>query len=114
MEPNISDYLYHNLGLDLVRATERAALAAGRWMGKGQPEQSDRDATSAMEQALNEININGRIVFSEQDKLRETDRLHPGQAIGTGTGLEMDLVVDDNKVTAYRTKLMVSFKIHQH
>jgi fructose-1,6-bisphosphatase II len=90
----ISEYPYHNLGLDLVRATESAALAAGRWMGKGQPEPADRAATHAMEQALNEINITGRIVFSEQDKLRETDRLHPGQSAGTGMGPEMDLVVD--------------------
>jgi fructose-1,6-bisphosphatase II len=88
------DYPYHNLGLDLARATEAAALAAGRWMGKGQPESADHAATHAMEIALNEINIKGRIVFSEQDKLRETDRLHPGQATGSGYGPEMDLVVD--------------------
>lgn len=90
----MSEYPYHNLGLDLVRATEAAALSAGRWMGRGEPEEADRDATQAMEKALNSININGRIVFSEQDKLRETDRLHPGQPTGTGVGPETDLVVD--------------------
>ncbi len=90
----MSEYPYHNLGLDLVRATETAALSAGRWMGKGQPEEADRAATKAMEQALNKININGRIVFSERDKLHETDRLHPGQSAGTGNGPDMDLVVD--------------------
>ena len=90
----MSELPYNNLGLDLVRATESAALSAGRWMGKGQPEEADRIATQAMEDALNDININGRIVFSEQDKLRESDRLHPGQLTGTGLGPEMDLVVD--------------------
>jgi fructose-1,6-bisphosphatase II len=90
----MTEYPYHNLGLDLVRSTEAAALSAGRWMGKGQSEQADNAATHAMENALNEINIKGRIVFSEQDKLRDTDRLHPGQPAGTGYGPEMDLVVD--------------------
>lgn len=90
----MSEFPYHNLGLDLVRATESAALSAGRWMGKGQPEEADRIATLAMEDTLNHINFNGRIVFSEQDKLRETDHLHPGQLTGTGIGPDMDLVVD--------------------
>lgn len=90
----MSEFPYHNLGLDLVRATEAAALAAGRWMGRGQGNQSDHAATLAMQQALNNINIRGCIVLSEKDKLREQDPLHPGEAVGTGYGPKMDLVVD--------------------
>jgi fructose-1,6-bisphosphatase II len=85
---------HHNLGLDLVRATEAAALAAGRWMGMGQTNKSDHAAARAMERTLNHININGRIVFSEQDKLHQEDPLHPGEAVGTGIGPQMDVVVD--------------------
>ena len=83
-----------NLGLDLVRATEAAALAAGRWMGMGQTRASDQAATLAMEAALNRIAFDGRVLFSEIDKLGSDDPLHPGQPIGTGEGPAMDIVVD--------------------
>ncbi len=83
-----------NLGLDLVRATEAAALAAGRWMGMGQTKASDQAATLAMEAALNRIDFDGRVLFSEIDKLGAADPLHPGQSIGTGEGPAMDIVVD--------------------
>jgi len=83
-----------NLGLDLVRATEAAALAAGRWMGMGQTKASDQAATLAMEAALNRIDFDGRVLFSEIDKLGAADPLHPGQSIGTGEGPAIDIVVD--------------------
>ncbi|MCD6286493.1 MAG: class II fructose-bisphosphatase [Anaerolineae bacterium] len=83
-----------NLGLDLVRATEAAALAAGRWMGMGQTKVSDQAATLAMEAALNRIAFDGRVLFSEIDKLGAADPLHPGQTVGTGEGPAMDIVVD--------------------
>ena len=85
---------YQNLGLDLVRATEAAALEAGRWMGLGQPDGADHYATIAMQEALNKINIDGRIALSEIDKLSENAPLHLHQSVGTGTGLKIDLVVD--------------------
>jgi len=84
----------HNLGLDLVRATEAAALAAGRWMGKGAADEGDRIAAQAMEDALCRIDFDGRIVFSEIDKLDELAPLHPGKRVGTGLGPQMDVVVD--------------------
>jgi fructose-1,6-bisphosphatase II len=83
-----------NLGFDLVRATEAAALAAGRWMGMGQTQASDQAATLAMEAALNHIAFDGRVLFSEVDKLGAADPLHPGQPIGTGEGPAVDIVVD--------------------
>lgn len=84
----------HNLGLDLVRSTEAAALTAGRWMGIGEIDACDSAATAAMQEVLDEINFDGRILFSEIDKLGEDDPLHPGQRLGTGNGPPMDIVVD--------------------
>ena len=52
-----------NIGLDLVRVTEATALAAGRWIGSGNHEAAHRAATQAMLDALNTLNINGRIVI---------------------------------------------------
>ncbi len=83
-----------NLGLDLIRATEAAALVAGRWMGMGQPDKGDEAAARAMEKALNRVEFDGRVVLSEIDKLREKDPLHPRQKIGTGNGPSMDVVAD--------------------
>lgn len=83
-----------NLGLDLIRATEAAALVAGRWMGMDQPDEADAAAARAMEKALDHIEFDGRIVLSEIDKLREEDPLHPGQRVGTGHGPSMDIVTD--------------------
>ena len=84
----------HNLGLDLVRATEAAALSAGRWMGMSRTEESDSHAARAMEVALNQIPFRGQIISSEIDKLNECDPLHPGEVVGTGFGPQMDIVVD--------------------
>lgn len=86
--------LYHNLGLDLVRATEAAALVAGRWMGLNEADRSDDYATQAMEHALNMINVKGRIVLSEVDKLEPDAPLHIHQAVGAGNGPQVDIIVD--------------------
>jgi fructose-1,6-bisphosphatase II len=85
---------YHNMGLDLVRATEAAALVAGRWMGFGQPDEGDHHAAVAMQEALQEINIDGRVVLSEADKLGQDAPLHLNQPVGSGVGPEIDIVVD--------------------
>lgn len=93
-QPAPTTFPHHNLGLDLVRATEAAALEAGRWMGLGQTHEGEVAAARAMEAALDAINFRGRIVFSERDKLAPDAPLHPNQAVGTGLGPEMDVVVD--------------------
>jgi hypothetical protein len=46
-----------NIGLDLVRATEAAALAAGRWMGLGKPVEADKAVTTALLAALNTVEV---------------------------------------------------------
>ena len=83
-----------NLGLDLVRVTEAAAIAAGRWMGLGQRDQADREASGAMHHTLNELDIDGRIVIGEETKPEVDTPLDSGHHVGTGNGLDLDVVVD--------------------
>ncbi len=83
-----------NFGLDLMRATEAAALAAGRWMGLGKRDDADQVATEAMVKALNTLDMNGYIVIGEEGKLGTHSPLDSGQRVGTGNGPEMDVVVD--------------------
>jgi len=90
----MSENLPQNLGLDLVRVTEAAAVAAGRWMGLGKLVDADRAATEAMLNALNKINIDGRIVIGEETKLGLHSPLDSGQHVGTGDGPSVDVVVD--------------------
>lgn len=83
-----------NIGLDLVRVTEATALAAGRWIGSGNSELAHRAATQAMYDALNTLNINGRIVIGEERPVDGKLLLGTGQKIGSGLGPEVDAVVD--------------------
>ncbi len=83
-----------NIGVDLVRATEAAALSAGRWMGLGKREDADHAAAEAMYQALNTLEMDGHIVIGEEGKLGMHSPLDSGQRVGTGEGPEMDVVVD--------------------
>jgi len=83
-----------NLGLDLVRVTEAAALSAGRWMGLGKPGESNLQATKAMGKAFNTMHINGNIVVGEEGKLGTHTNLDSGTAVGTMTGPSVDVVAD--------------------
>ena len=83
-----------NLGLDLVRATEAAALAAARWMGLGKPDEADNDATEAMFRTLNTLDMEGHIVIGEEGKLGRHSPLDSGTVVGTGDGPQVDVVVD--------------------
>lgn len=82
-----------NLALELVRTTEAAALAAGRWMGRGQKEEGDQAAVDAMRVVLNSIDINGVIVIGEGEK-DEAPMLFNGEHLGKGKGPELDIAVD--------------------
>lgn len=83
-----------NIGLDLVRVTETAALAAGRWVGAGDYQAAQRDASRAMANALQVLDLNGRILIGEERALGEKSPLCTGQIIGNGEGPEMDVLVD--------------------
>ena len=75
-----------NIGLDLLRVTEAAAVAAGRWIGLGQREKAHTSATQAMADALMELEVDGRIVIGEEGRLGEHSPLDSGKIVGTGYG----------------------------
>lgn len=83
-----------NLGLDLVRSTEAAALSATRWMGLGKADEADNDAADAMVRALNTLDMQGRVVIGEEGKLGRHSPLDSGSSVGSGRGPEVDVVVD--------------------
>jgi fructose-1,6-bisphosphatase II len=83
----------HNLGLDLMRVTEAAAMAAGRWAGRGQKESGDQAAVDAMRDLLAKIPMRGVVVIGEGEK-DEAPMLYNGEAVGDGTGAQYDIAVD--------------------
>lgn len=83
-----------NIGLDLVRVTETVALAAGRWIGSGNYEMTHLSACRAMAAALNTLEMNGHIVFGEEDRLGPDSPLFSNQIVGLGSGPDVDVLVD--------------------
>ncbi|MCC7360598.1 MAG: class II fructose-bisphosphatase [Anaerolineales bacterium] len=82
-----------NLALELVRVTEAAALAAGRFMGRGDKEGSDQAAVDAMRLVLNTVEMNGIIIIGEGEK-DEAPMLYNGEVLGTGAEPDVDIAVD--------------------
>jgi len=82
-----------NLALELVRATEAAALAAGRWMGRNQKEAGDQAAVDAMRLMLSTVEMDGVVVIGEGEK-DEAPMLYNGERIGTGNPPQTDIAVD--------------------
>lgn len=82
-----------NLSMELVRVTEAAALAAGRWMGRGKKDEADEAATQAMRDMFNSIQMNGTVVIGEGE-MDEAPMLYIGEQLGTGEGPVVDIAVD--------------------
>jgi fructose-1,6-bisphosphatase class II len=82
-----------NLALEVARATEAAALAAARFIGKGDERMADRAACDAMRKALNAINMDGKIVIGEGDQA-DVEMLYNGEMVGSGAGPECDVALD--------------------
>src|SRR3984893_646463 len=82
-----------NLALEVVRATEAAALAAARFIGKGDDRMADRAACEAMRKSLNSVAMDGKIVIGE-GKEDDAEFLYEGEIVGTGSGPEVDLALD--------------------
>ena len=82
-----------NLGMDLVRVTEAAALASARLMGRGDDVAVDRAAIEAMRTAFDAIAIDGTVVIGEgpEDAI---SMLYVGEAVGTGQGPQTDVALD--------------------
>lgn len=82
-----------NLALDLVRVTEAAALAAGRWMGRGQKEAADQAAVDAMRSVLNSMPMDGVVVIGEGAK-DKAPMLYEGERLGCADEPKTDIAVD--------------------
>lgn len=79
-----------NLALEVVRATEAAALAAARFIGKGDARLADQAACEAMRKTLNSIAFEGKIVIGEGEE-GAARMLYAGEIVGSGTGPEVDV-----------------------
>jgi fructose-1,6-bisphosphatase II len=82
-----------NLAMELARVTEAAALAAGRWMGRGDKNAADGAAVDAMRLVLNSISMDGVVVIGEGEK-DEAPMLYNGEEIGDGSPPHVDIAVD--------------------
>jgi fructose-1,6-bisphosphatase II len=87
-----SDRLDRSLPLELVRVTEAAALAAHRWIGRGDKEAADQAAVDAMRAVLDTIAVDGEVIIGEGEK-DEAPMLHNGERVGSG-GPRVDIAVD--------------------
>lgn len=82
-----------NLALELVRVTEAAAMAAGRFMGRGDKEAADGAAVNAMRVVLQTVDMSGIIVIGEGEK-DNAPMLYNGENVGNGMPPEVDVAVD--------------------
>jgi fructose-1,6-bisphosphatase II len=82
-----------NLALELVRVTEAAAMAAARWVGFGDKNGSDGAAVNAMRALVQSVSMRGVVVIGEGEK-DDAPMLFNGEAVGDGTGPEVDVAVD--------------------
>jgi len=92
MENHSSDPT-RNLALELARVTEAAALAAGRFMGRGDKEAADGAAVNAMRIVLQTVDMNGIIVIGEGEK-DNAPMLYNGENVGNGSAPDVDVAVD--------------------
>jgi fructose-1,6-bisphosphatase II len=96
-----------NLALELVRVTEAAALAAARWVGKGEKESADGAAVDAMRLLLDTVPMDGIVVIGEGEK-DEAPMLFNGERIGDGSPPEVDIAVDPLEGTRLTARGMPS------
>ncbi|HLC65489.1 MAG TPA: class II fructose-bisphosphatase [Candidatus Nanoarchaeia archaeon] len=82
-----------NLALEFVRVTEAAAMAAGKWVGKGDKKAADKAATEAMRKRFNVIGMDGTVVIGEGER-DKAPMLFIGEKIGSGDGPQLDIAVD--------------------
>ena len=82
-----------NLAMELVRVTEAAALAAGRWIGRGDKNAADQAAVDAMRLMIDTVEMQGVVVIGEGEK-DEAPMLYNGEEVGDGSGPGCDVAVD--------------------
>src|SRR5438067_796988 len=82
-----------NIALELVRVTEAGAMAAARWIGRGEKESADGAAVDAMRVVLDTVRMRGVVVIGEGEK-DDAPMLYNGEEVGSGEGPEVDVAVD--------------------
>ncbi len=82
-----------NLGMDIVRITEAAAMASARWLGRGAKEEGDGAAVEAMRNSFSSLHIDGTVVIGEGAK-DKAPMLYVGEHVGLGDGPKLDVAVD--------------------
>jgi fructose-1,6-bisphosphatase II len=82
-----------NLALELTRVTEAAAMAAARWVGRGDKNGADGAAVNAMRMLINSVSMRGVVVIGEGEK-DNAPMLYNGEEVGDGTGPACDVAVD--------------------
>jgi fructose-1,6-bisphosphatase II / sedoheptulose-1,7-bisphosphatase len=93
------------LSLEIVRVTERAAVAAARLRGRGAEKKSDQAAVDAMRRELSGLAIDGTVVIGEGE-MDEAPMLFIGEKVGTGSGPKVDIAVDPLEGTTLCAKNM--------
>jgi fructose-1,6-bisphosphatase II len=94
-----------NLAMELVRVTEAAAMAAGRWVGRGDKNGGDRAAVDAMRKLVGSVSMRGVVVIGEGEK-DEAPMLFNGEEVGNGDGPDCDVAVDPIDGTTLMSKGM--------
>jgi fructose-1,6-bisphosphatase II len=94
-----------NLALELVRVTEAAAMAAARWVGRGDKNGGDGAAVDAMRTLIGTVSMNGVVVIGEGEK-DQAPMLYNGEHVGDGTGPDCDVAVDPIDGTTLMAKGM--------
>jgi len=94
-----------NISLELVRVTEAAAMAAGRWVGRGDKNGGDKAAVDAMRQLIGTVGMKGVVVIGEGEK-DDAPMLFNGEEVGSGEGPDCDVAVDPIDGTTLMAKGM--------
>jgi fructose-1,6-bisphosphatase II len=94
-----------NLALELVRVTEAAAMAAGRWVGRGDKNGGDGAAVDAMRKLIGTVSMRGVVVIGEGEK-DQAPMLYNGEQVGNGEGPDCDVAVDPIDGTTLMAKGM--------
>src|SRR3954468_6131188 len=96
-----------NLALELVRVTEAAAMAAGRWVGRGDKNGADAVAVNAMRTLISTVGMRGVVVIGEGEK-DNAPMLYNGEVVGDSTGPDCDVAVDPIDGTTLAAKGMAN------
>jgi fructose-1,6-bisphosphatase II len=103
--PSVPEVPERNLAMELVRVTEAAAMAAARWVGRGDKNGADGAAVNAMRTLVSSVTMNWVVVIGEGEK-DEAPMLFNGEQIGDGSGAAADVAVDPIDGTTLAAKGM--------